>query len=102
MAEERADLAGYFGWFLLGAAAGAAVALLLAPRSGRETREALSGKSTELAQKARDLATDAQGRAGEWIDRGREVFEEQTQRLRTAFEAGAQAMREGMSKPNEN
>ncbi len=100
MAEERSDLAGYLGWFLLGAAVGAGAALLLAPRSGQETLDALADKSTDLAQKARDLAANAQERAGEWIDRGREVLDEKTQRLRSAVEAGTQAMRESMGKRN--
>src|SRR5438105_5041612 len=52
----------------------------------------------ELARKAQELATDAQGRAGEWLDKSRELFEEQTQRLMTAFEAGKDAMREEMRK----
>jgi gas vesicle protein len=98
MAEKRSDAAGYLGWFLLGAAAGAATALLLAPRSGRETLDVLAEKGTEFAHKARDLATDAQGRAGEWIDKSREVLDEKTQRLRSAVEAGTQAMRESMGR----
>jgi gas vesicle protein len=96
MAEHETDMAGYLGWFFLGAAVGAAAALLLAPRSGRETRDVLAGKGSDLASKARDLAADAQGRAGEWVDKGREAFEEKTQRLRSALEAGTQAMREGI------
>jgi gas vesicle protein len=96
MAERRSEAMEHLGWFLLGAVAGAAAALLLAPRSGRETLDALADKGTELAQKARDLASDAQGRAGEWIDKSREMLDEKTRRLRSAVEAGTQAMRESM------
>ena len=43
MAEERgSDAAGYLGWFFLGAIAGAAAAVLLTPKTGRETRELLA------------------------------------------------------------
>ena len=84
------------GWFFLGGIIGAAAALLLTPKTGRETRELI--RSGELARKAQELATDAQGRAGEWLDKSRELFEEQTQRLMTAFEAGKDAMREEMRK----
>ena len=45
-------------------------------------------------RRAQDLANEAQGRAGEWLDKSRELFEEQTQRLMNAFEAGRDAMRE--------
>ena len=96
MATEQNDAAGYMGWFFLGGIIGAAAALLLTPKTGRETRELI--RSGELARKAQELATDAQGRAGEWLDKSRELFEEQTQRLMTAFEAGKDAMREEMRK----
>ena len=42
MASERNDAAGYLGWFFLGGIVGAAAALLLAPKTGKETRELLS------------------------------------------------------------
>ena len=96
MATEQNDAAGYMGWFFLGGIIGAAAALLLTPKTGRETRELI--RSGELARKAQELATDAQGRAGEWPDKSRGLFEEQTQRLMAAFEAGKDAMREEMRK----
>ncbi len=98
MAEDRSDAAGYLGWFFLGAALGAAAALLMTPKTGRETRDLLAEKSNELTKKAQQIANEAQGRAGDWFDKSRELFEEQTQRLMSAFEAGKQAMREDMGK----
>jgi gas vesicle protein len=98
MADERGDAAGYLGWFFLGAALGAAAALLLAPRAGRETRELLAERGGDMARRAQGLAVEAQGRAGEWLDRSRDLFEEQTQRLLSAFEAGKDAMREEIRK----
>ena len=93
MANAHGDSA-HLGWFLFGAALGAAGALLMAPRTGQETRDFLSEKSEELARRAQELAGEAQGRAGEWLDKSRELFEEQTQRLMSAFEAGKDAMRD--------
>ena len=98
MASEQNDAAGYLGWFFLGGLIGAATALLLTPRTGRETREMLVEHGGEFARRAQEMATDAQGRAGEWMDKSRELFEEQTERLMTAFEAGKDAMREEMRK----
>jgi gas vesicle protein len=98
MANDRNDAAGYLGWFFLGGVLGAAAALLMAPKTGRETREILAERSNEVAKRAQAMATDAQGRAGEWFDKSRELFEEQTQRLMTAFEAGKDAMREEIRK----
>lgn len=47
--------------FLVGAIAGAAVALLYAPASGRETREYLGDKAREGARKATELYEQATG-----------------------------------------
>lgn len=95
MSEERGnDAAGYLGWFFLGAIAGAATALLMAPKSGRETRELLAERGGDLFKKAQEAAGDTQSRAGDLFDKGRGYFEEQTQRLASAFEAGRAAMRE--------
>ena len=58
----------------------------------------LAERGNEFARRAQELATGAQGRAGEWMDKSRELFEEQTQRLLTAFEAGRDAMRDEMRK----
>ena len=98
MASDKNDAAGYLGWFFLGGVLGAAAALLIAPKTGRETRELLAERGNEVAKRAQAMATDAQGRAGEWFDKSRELFEEQTQRLMTAFEAGKDAMREEIRK----
>ena len=95
MANDRSDAAGYLGWFFLGGVIGAAAALLMAPKTGRETREILAERGNEMAKRAQEIA---QGRAGEWFDKSRELFEEQTQRLMTAFEAGKDAMREEIRK----
>jgi gas vesicle protein len=98
MSDERSDAAGYLGWFFLGAALGAAAAVLLTPKTGQQARELLLERGGEVAKRAQELAAEAQGRAGEWLDKSRELFEEQTQRLMSAFEAGKDAMREEIRK----
>jgi gas vesicle protein len=54
---------GAFGAFLRGALFGAGIALLLAPRSGRETRMMLSEKGHELRDRAMDMANTTRDRA---------------------------------------
>ena len=98
MSSGRDDSTGYLGWFLFGAVLGAAAAYLTAPRSGPETREMLAARSGDVAKRAQDLAGEAQTQAGEWLDKSRELFEEQTQRLVAAFEAGKEAMRDEIRK----
>ena len=57
--EKRHWLAFFLG-LLVGAAAGAAIAMLTTPKPGREMRD-------ELAEKARDAADRARGEAGDWV-----------------------------------
>jgi gas vesicle protein len=98
MADDRSDGAGYLGWFLFGAAVGAVAAVLMTPRTGEQARDLLTERGGEFARRAQELAGEAQGRASEWLDKSREMFEEQTQRLLSAFEAGKEAMREEVRK----
>jgi gas vesicle protein len=99
MSDERgSDAAGYLGWFFLGALAGAAAAVLLTPKTGREARELLAERSSEFWKMAQDKAGETQGRASDLLDKGREYVEEQTQRLASAFEAGRAAMKEEMGR----
>ena len=53
----------FLGTFVLGAAVGAAIALLTAPRSGRETRERLKSKALDLGKTLQDLP-DTMRKAG--------------------------------------
>ena len=98
MARDNGDVAGYLGWFLLGAALGAAAALLTTPRTGPQTRELLTDHSGDVARTAQSWAGEAQLQAGEWLDRSRALLEEQTNRVMSAFEAGKEAMREEIRK----
>jgi gas vesicle protein len=71
------DNSGKVVWFFAGAALGATIALLYAPQSGRDTRRVLRRKSRQ----GREFVTDA---AGEWVEKGRELYKKG---LRVADEA---------------
>ena len=69
--------------FILGAVSGAAVALLYAPVSGRETREYLGdkaaearAKAAEAAAKGRDALNQGRETLGTAIERGREAYQQ--------------------------
>ncbi|MGE3179282.1 MAG: YtxH domain-containing protein [Vicinamibacterales bacterium] len=69
--------------FILGAVSGAAVALLYAPATGRETRELLGEKAREGRDRANEMAERgkqavSQGREtlAHAIDRGREAYQQ--------------------------
>jgi gas vesicle protein len=113
MSEDRDDLQflGAMGLLTVGAIIGAAAALLLAPRTGGETRELLREKGTdwarqarersaELARRAQETVTDPQlrARAQEYLGRGREMVEDSSAQLKAAFEAGRGAMREEIAR----
>ena len=68
--------------FLLGAVSGAAVALLYAPQSGRETREYLG----ERANEARARAADAAAKGREALAQGRETLQNAIDRGREAYQ----------------
>jgi gas vesicle protein len=103
--ERNAGTSGVVLSFLLGALSGAALAILFAPRSGRETREILGEKLRETAERGRDLGTRAveKGKevaedASSLVDRGRDVLEKRRDRLAAAVEAGRQAFRDEKEK----
>jgi gas vesicle protein len=87
--------------FLLGGVTGAALALLYAPRSGRETRDILNERLRETAERGRELRDTAVSRGRElvdeasgYVDRQREVLGQRKERLAAAVEAGRQTYRE--------
>lgn len=79
--------------FLSGAALGAIAALLLAPQSGRKTREQLRGYARKAEDTLREAATEAGQRFEEVVNEGKEYVEARKSVLREAFEAGREAMK---------
>lgn len=53
---------------VVGSAIGAVVALLTAPKSGKETREDLKVKANEMKEKARDTAEDVKKKTDKFKD----------------------------------
>ena len=62
------DKTGNFVWFIAGLGVGASIALLYAPKTGRDTRRLIGKK----ARHGREAVADA-GR--DLIDKGRELYE---------------------------
>jgi gas vesicle protein len=106
MSEERGTGAsGIILSFLMGGLTGAALAILFAPRSGRETRDLLGEKFREGADRTRDLRERAtvKGReilddAAEYVDKQRETLERKKDRVAAALDAGRQAYRDEKGK----
>jgi len=110
MSDNDGEFGAFLAGFVVGGLVGAAVALLLAPYSGQETRKLIQDKSIELknttleqAEQARaraeaaaaearkhadELAKLAKERAEEVRKRGSEIFAEQKTKVEKAIEAG--------------
>jgi gas vesicle protein len=77
---------------MTGGLAGAAVALLLAPQSGREARAQVRGyarRAEEYAFELADMATQVMDQA---VDKGREFIKDKQAVVTEAVEAGRTAM----------
>ena len=67
------------GWFVLGAALGAGLALLLAPASGEETRRKLGRQAKRLKESAEDTLDDLK----EQFDSFRETVEDTVEEVKS-------------------
>ena len=82
MANEGNSSGSILVAFLLGAAAGAAVALLYAPASGEETRRKLATRAREGRDKVEALAREGR----EFVDRHRDDLAAAVEKGRETFE----------------
>ena len=104
MAENNTGLS----YFIVGLGVGVAVGMLMAPRSGEETRQILRSKADEskdyLRHKADEGREYVRRRGGELresandlVDRSKDAIARQKEQLAMAVEAGKQAYRETVS-----
>lgn len=106
MSDDRnSGASGIILSFLMGGLTGAALAILFAPRSGKETRELLGDKIREGQERTRDLRERAaqKGRdiledATDYVERAKEGVDKRKDRLSAAVEAGRQAYRDEKEK----
>jgi gas vesicle protein len=87
--DEGVGAGGVLLAFLVGAVAGAAVALLYAPAAGEETREYLGKKAREGRERANDVAA-----------RGRDIVNQGRETLATAIEKGREAYQQARARDN--
>jgi len=74
MARENNTIS--LGWFLVGAAVGASIALLYAPQSGKDTRRLIAKKGEQSKDAIMDSSKEVLDRGKELFDRGRELADE--------------------------
>ncbi|MBI1791749.1 MAG: YtxH domain-containing protein [Acidobacteria bacterium] len=104
MADQNSGLS----YFIVGLGVGVALGLLLAPRSGEETRRLLREKAEEgtgylrtRAEEGKEFvrrrSTELKDSAAEAIERSKDALLRQKDQLAMAVEAGKQAYRESVS-----
>lgn len=78
--------------FLAGAAVGAGLALLVAPKTGKELREKIADLTDDAVSKIKDYASEAQNKISATLEEGKEIYKEKKSIITSAIEAGKEAM----------
>ena len=76
-------------WFVSGTIIGAAIGILWAPKTGRDTREYISRKSTEARDAVTQTGTDLFEHGREVYDKGRQILDDAA----ALFERGRRLVR---------
>ena len=84
--------------FLGGAVAGVVAGLLLAPKSGAETRRALKGYARRAEEEVLERAREARAALDETIERGKHFVAEKAADVEATIKAGREAMKGKMDK----
>ena len=103
--RDESDVGTQLTCFAIGATLGAVVALLFAPKAGRELREDLADATrkgvdraretgSQLSTKAGEYYETAASRAGELASSARDAAARRGERFTSAVEAGREAYRE--------
>jgi gas vesicle protein len=74
MAEREEG--GKLGWFVAGAVLGGAVALLYAPKSGKETRQFINKKTGEGKEALNQTGKEVVEKSREIFDRGKQIADD--------------------------
>jgi gas vesicle protein len=70
------DGASRLAWFLTGAIIGATVAVLYAPKSGKETRQFIADKTQQGKEAVTETSKDIADASREMFERGRKLVED--------------------------
>lgn len=89
MSNQR--LGQFLGGFVLGSVVGTVAGLLVAPRSGKETKQLLKKSADALPELAEDLSTNVQLQVYRLSGSARRNWDETLLRLKEAIAAGLEA-----------
>jgi gas vesicle protein len=77
--------------FLLGGVVGAGLALLLAPQSGRETRQKIRELSDDIRERTNEYISETKEKMTAAVDEGKGFYEEKKSLIKSAIDAGKEA-----------
>ena len=78
--------------FLAGAAVGAGIALLYAPKTGRELRGSIRDLTDDAVDKIKEYTKEAQDKVKTTLEEGKDMLMEKKSIISSAIEAGKEAM----------
>lgn len=97
MSENGSTIANV-NYFLVGLGIGSAVAILFAPKSGKETREYIANKTKEANEYTRKKAQELRERAEDTVERGKEMVTQTKEQIATAIDVGRETYNREKSK----
>lgn len=95
--SDSNDFGTFFAGLIVGGLVGAAVALLLAPQSGEETRTMIHDKGIELKERAVEYGQDTRARASAALDDARTRADQALEEVRYRTDELARVTREKVS-----
>ncbi len=98
MHDEMDDSGSSVGFFLAGLGIGAVLALLFAPRSGKETRDLIAQKAGEGRDFVVSKSEEIRRQAEQAMEKGRDIVTKQKEMLSAALEAGVQTYQDEKAK----
>jgi gas vesicle protein len=94
----RCGIAAKVGFFVAGVGIGALLALLLAPKTGEQTRKLIAKKVEEGKDYVASRGREFRGQAEELVEKGKERVTKQKERLAEVLETGKEAARSTLSR----
>lgn len=88
--------------FFLGGLIGAGIALLVAPATGRETREQIRGLAGDARKKADDYYEQIKEAVTSTLENGKGLVEEKKRLITNAVQAGIEAYEKGKQEMSGN
>lgn len=77
--------------FFIGGIIGAGVALLMAPKTGEETRKMIRDFADDARDRAGDYVGQVKEKASTYMDKGKEILDREKNVISRAVEAGKEA-----------